>query len=99
MSRTYHVLIVCADGAATSTMALVALREGFEDKGLSVDLSQGRVADIALTVEHGNYDAIISTAGTDLDLPRDIPIFSGIPFLTGIGKEQLLEEIIKTVQK
>ena len=93
MSQTIKGLVLCADGAATSTIALVALREAFEEMGVPVDLSQGRVADAAMTVESGNYDFIVSTAGVDLDIREDVPIFSGVPFLTGVGKDQFLDQL------
>lgn len=34
---------------------------------------------------------MISTAGTDLDV--NIPVISGVPFLTGIGKDQVFTQI------
>ncbi|MDV2887506.1 hypothetical protein RYX45_20205 [Alkalihalophilus pseudofirmus] len=93
MKKTVKVLVLCADGVATSTIALVALREAFEDMDIPAEFHQGRVADVAHTIEHGGFDVIISTAGTELDIDADIPLFSGVPFLTGIGREQILEEI------
>ncbi|XJZ28246.1 histidine kinase [Bacillota bacterium Lsc_1132] len=93
MSKGVKVLVLCADGVATSTIALVALREAFEDMDVPAEFSQGRVADTAMTIENGDYDVIISTAGTELDINSDIPIFSGVPFLTGIGKEEAIERI------
>jgi PTS system, Lactose/Cellobiose specific IIB subunit. len=99
LSKTLNFLVVCADGAATSTVAIVAVREAFEEMGYTVNFTQGRVADVELTVEHGNFDAIISTAGTNFDLKKDIPVFNGVPFLTGIGKEALIEQIVEAVTK
>jgi len=93
MSKSVNVLVLCADGVATSTIALVALREAFEEMDIPADFSQGRVADAHHTVENGQYDFIISTAGTVLDVEADIPILSGVPFLTGIGREQAFETI------
>lgn len=42
---------------------------------------------------------MISTAGTDLDV--NIPVISGVPFLTGIGKDQVLLKfkILLTIKK
>lgn len=96
---TVKVLVLCADGVATSTIALVALREAFEEMDIQADFSQGRVADAAMTIEAGDFDFIISTAGTELDIESDIPILSGVPFLTGIGREQAFEQIEEIINK
>ena len=45
MGKSIKVMILCADGVATSTIALVALREAFEDAGMIADYTQGRVVD------------------------------------------------------
>lgn len=90
-----RVMVVCADGVATSTMVLVTLRDAFEDAGINADFVQGRVLDADSMAKNGKYDFIISTAGTNLDLETNIPIFSGVPFLTGIGKDDLLEKIMQ----
>lgn len=91
-------LVVCADGVATSTIVLVALREGLEDMGIEADFAQGRVLDAGRTTKEGNFDFVISTAGTDLE-DVNIPIISGVPLLTGIGKDQVFEQIKNIVDK
>lgn len=91
-------LVVCADGVATSTIVLVALREGLEDMGIEADLAQGRVLDAGRTAKSGNFDFIISNAGTNLE-DVDVPIISGVPLLTGIGKDQVFEQIKDIIDK
>ncbi len=91
-------LVVCADGVATSTIVLVALREGLEDMRVEADLQQGRVLDAGRTTKDGNFDFVISTAGTALE-DVNIPIISGVPLLTGIGKDQVFEQIKEIVNK
>lgn len=93
MAKSIKGLVLCADGVATSTIVLVALRDACEDAGIIADFVQGRVVDVASTIRSGDYDVIVSNAGTDLDVDTDIPIFSGVPFLTGIGKDEVIEQI------
>lgn len=94
MSKQAKVLVLCADGVATSTMVLVSIRETFEEMGVEADLDQGRVTDAASMVQNNKYDFVISTAGTDLDgIPEDLPLLSGVPLLTGVGRDQAFEEI------
>jgi PTS system galactitol-specific IIB component len=81
-------------------MALTSLREALEDNNIFADLQQGRITDVlsgSINVE--NYDLIVSTVGTDIDIPnKKIPIFSGVPFLTGVGKSKVIEDIIKVLK-
>lgn len=99
MASGIKVLILCADGVATSTIALVALRDALEDAGIMADYSQGRVVDAEHTLKGGNFDIVVSTAGTDLDVETTVPIFSGVPFLTGVGKEEVIEQIREIINK
>lgn len=94
-----RALVVCADGVATSTIVLVSLREGLEERGVQGEFVQGRVLDVDRTVKSTHFDFVISTAGTCLDVDVDIPIISGIPFLTGVGKEQTFDQIMDIVNK
>ncbi|WP_427112279.1 hypothetical protein [Megasphaera sueciensis] len=93
MTKSLKGLVLCADGVATSTIVLVSIREACEEAGIQANFQQGRIADVQATIENGNYDVIVSNAGTDLDLPKKVPIFNGVPFLTGIGKEEVMEQI------
>lgn len=97
--REAKVLVVCADGVATSTVVLVTLREFLEERGIHSIFHQGRVLDANRTIKGENFDFIVSTAGTSLDIDADIPIISGVPFLTGIGKEEAFEQIINIINQ
>ena len=96
--KRVNVLVVCADGVATSSIVLVSLREALEDMDVEAEFTQGRVLDVTRTVKGGNFDFVVSTAGVALD-DTDIPVISGIPFLTGIGKEQVFEQIKDIIDK
>ncbi|MDI3529393.1 MAG: galactitol system component [Thermoanaerobacter sp.] len=95
-NKNVRALVVCADGVATSTIVLVSLREALEEEGIHTEFVQGRVIDAERMVKNGNFDFIISTAGTDLDV--DIPVISGVPLLTGIGKDQIFNQIQNIVE-
>lgn len=96
--KRINVLVVCADGVATSSIVLVSLREALEDMDVEAEFTQGRVLDVTRTVKGGNFDFVVSTAGVALD-DTDIPVISGIPFLTGICKEQVFEQIKDIIDK
>lgn len=89
-----NILVVCGNGAATSTMVLQTLKEMFEEKNIPVDLAQKKVQEVNELIKDDFYDMVVSTSGTDFTNPNNIPVFSGVPLLTGIGKEQMLDDVV-----
>lgn len=89
-----NILVVCGNGAATSTMVLQTLKEMFDEKHMLVELAQKKVQEVNDLIKDDYYDMVVSTSGTDFTNPNNIPVFSGVPILTGIGKEQMLEEVV-----
>ncbi|ADD01483.1 phosphotransferase system lactose/cellobiose-specific IIB subunit [Thermoanaerobacter italicus Ab9] len=96
-NKKVRVLVVCADGVATSTVVFVSLREELEKRGIKAEFVQGRVMDVERMTKDGNFDFVVSTAGTSLDV--EIPVISGVPFLTGIGREQVFNQILEIINK
>ncbi|MCB7320162.1 PTS sugar transporter subunit IIB [Lacrimispora sp. 210928-DFI.3.58] len=88
------IIVACASGIATSGMVANKLSGMLADRGYG---SKARVdsADIK------NLDALINSYDIYITLTPivasgyDIPTFSGIPFLTGVGAEEILEQIIE----
>jgi len=97
-NRTVRVLVVCADGAATSTVVSVRLREYFENKGLRAEVVQGRVVDAKTIVENSKFDLVVSTAGSNLGI-TNVPVLNGVPLLTGIGKDQFYTQLDRIIQQ
>ena len=95
MSKHLNVLVLCANGAATSTIALASLKEAFEDNNLSASFTQKRVVEGAEALKNSHFDVVISTAGMDFAEGTTVPILSGVPFLTGIGKDEVIKQIIE----
>lgn len=99
MAKHLNVLVLCANGAATSTIALASLKEAFEDNKLNASFTQKRVVEGAEALKSNHFDVVISTAGMDFAQGSNVPILSGVPFLTGIGKEAIIKKIIEIANK
>ncbi|WP_373897371.1 PTS sugar transporter subunit IIB [Haloimpatiens sp. FM7315] len=86
------VLIACGAGIATSTVALHKLKAQLEERGLisQVSLSQCTVIELAGKAE--DYDLVITTTNFSQKLP--VPIVKGLSFITGIGMNKTVEEVI-----
>ena len=87
------ILVACGTGIVTSTMAADKLKKELEKKGKTskITISQCKVAE--LNSKASGYDLIIST--TQVSDKIQIPVVSGLPFLTGIGVDKAVNEVIE----
>ncbi len=91
VKRTYRIVVACGTGIATSTHVALKLKEMLAERGKDrVEIVQCRVPEIPAYAE--DADAVVSTAQVPYEL--SVPVFtSAIAFLTGIGMEELVDEI------
>lgn len=88
------IIVACGSGIATSGMVATKINNMLEDRGYA-GKAHAETADIK------NFDSFIQNCDIYVNItplvPLDcnIPTFSGIPFLTGVGAEEVIEQIIK----
>lgn len=88
------VWVVCATGVATSTMVRLRVEQYLADEGIPAVVTQYRVSE--LSADRVDADVIVSTTGMPDEFSRAAPVINGVPFLTGIGEDAVLEQL-KTV--
>jgi len=87
-----RVLVCCGTGIATSVQVSHKLQRMLKERGVSATMSECRAIDLQIRAEAVKPQVIVST--THVKLPgKDIPIYSGVPFLTGIGADALADQI------
>ena len=91
--RKYRIGVVCGAGMATSSVIATKLREELSKKGLDVDIITLKAVDASSSAK--NLDLIVTS--TLLEADFGIPIIRGISLLTGIGEEETIDEIYKTL--
>lgn len=96
MAEKKRILVACGTGMATSTAAAESLREGLEDQGINVEISQCKISELNSQVDSFQPHVIVTTAKISDDY--GIPVFSGQPFLTGVGEEEVIDDIAETVK-
>lgn len=92
MAKT--ILVACGTGIATSTMVAVTLAEALKERGIVVDTRQCLAAEISSQLS--GVDLIVSTTPVPDNL--GVPVIQTLAFLTGIGKEEVLQEIVSHLQ-
>lgn len=92
-----RIICICGSGVAGANIIMYKLREGFEKTGIPVQLVTAGISQTAGMVGSGQADMIVSTS--TMTQYEGIPYFQAIPFYTGEGEEELLEEIIISARK
>lgn len=86
------ILVACGTGICTSTIAVNKLKAGLEKLGKlkEVTISQCKVAEVASKAPE--YDLIVCT--TQVPSSVKTPVINGLPFLTGVGVDKLIEDVV-----
>jgi PTS system galactitol-specific IIB component len=89
MAKT--VIVSCGTGIATSTVVAKSIEEACKAAGINVVTKQCKAAEIQVLIDQG-ADLIVTT--TQMRFDPGIPVIRGLAFLTGIGKDKILDEIL-----
>ncbi len=86
------ILTACGVGYASSTIIAERLKDLLERNGLTdqVRIAQGTLNEIPNLLD--SVDVIVTSSMVSGQYP--IPVFSGVPFLSGIGMEELENKIL-----
>lgn len=91
--RNFKILSVCGTGVATSTVAAKKTKELLAKKGINVDVIECKVTEVTVRVEAVKPDVILHTTPVTDKEAKGIKKFLGLPFLTGIGMDALVDQI------
>ena len=84
------IMVICGTGVATSTIAVRRIKEWLVENHISnVEILQSRVIDQQNKLD--DYDVVVSTT----ILKEQEKVLSGIPLLTGVGKDEFYAELKK----
>jgi PTS system galactitol-specific IIB component len=81
--RTLKILVACASGIATSTLAAAVVQEVLDEAGIDCGIIKGTMLDIPTQAR--NVDLVLTTGKYSEPCPT--PIMSITPFITGINEE------------
>ncbi len=86
-----RILVCCGAGVATSTMVAVRLQEMLGAKGIDAVCEHCKVMEVAGMADR--FDLLVSNVAMEHDV--GIPVVMGLPFITGVGREKALEEVME----
>ncbi|MBL1229100.1 PTS sugar transporter subunit IIB [Enterococcus sp. BWB1-3] len=92
-----RIYVCCGSGIATSTVIAKKVKEALDNNGIPYTLDQCTVQQISSKVATLKPDLIVSSAQITTDV-KDVPIVMGRSFLTGIKKQETIDEIISILK-
>jgi len=90
-----RILVACGTAIATSTVVAKGIEEALKERGIQVITRQCKASEVRSLA--GDADLIVTTTPVPSDL--GVPVIQTLAFLTGIGKEDVIEQIIQELQK
>ena len=93
------VIVACGTGICTSTTAAVDIRKGLKEKGYDVEVSQCKIQELKSKIESLGKALKVIVATTPAPSDLKVPVISGVAFLTGIGKDSIIDQITTHLEK
>jgi PTS system galactitol-specific IIB component len=97
MNDRKRVLVACGTSIATATVVAQKVKEIAKEAGLTVDVLQCKAAEIRGRIATFNPHFVVATTPVPKDL--GLPVFGGIPFLSGVGMDELKAQIIEALER
>jgi len=95
MNKPTIILVMCGSSVATSAVAAFKIEEEAKKRNVEVLIKKGKVSDTDTLVEMYKPDFIVATA--QIKEREDVKVFSGVPLISGIGQEKLLDDIFAAI--
>ncbi|MCL4296697.1 MAG: PTS sugar transporter subunit IIB [Anaerolineae bacterium] len=97
MNGDKRILVACGTSIATATVVAEKLKEIAKEAGVRVNVVQCKAAEVRGRIATFNPHVIVATTPVPKDL--GIPVFNGVPFLSGLGMDQLKAQIVEALKK
>lgn len=97
MSKALRIFTVCGSGTVTSSMIALRVQEILEGEGIDAKVTETSVRQIKGYDESGLVDMIVTSS--PLPDKVSVPVVKGLAFLTGMGEEECIQEVIDTAKK
>ncbi|HDJ66449.1 MAG TPA: PTS galactitol transporter subunit IIB [Nitrososphaeria archaeon] len=91
------VIVSCGTAIATATYVASKIKEIAEENGIKVEITQCKAAEVNYYISMlGKVDLIVTTTPVNV---QGIPVVNGVPFLSGVGVEQVKKKIVDILKK
>jgi PTS system galactitol-specific IIB component len=88
------ILVACGTAVATSTVVAKSIEEILRDRGIDVVTRQCKASEVSSMLS--GVSLVVTT--TPLQGNLGVPVIQTLAFLTGMGKEAVIEQIIQALK-
>jgi PTS system galactitol-specific IIB component len=104
LETSYRVLVITGVGTGgwTSKIAGERIREQLVKKGFKkVEVKLSRIDETRSLAESWKPDFVVTIIGRDQDLglKKEVPVFIGVPFVSAVGMEPVLDQMVEVLKK
>ena len=89
------IAVICGASIVTSTIIADKLKRLLDEQNVKAEISKGLTSEADKLAK--NADLIVTTAFLRTDY--GIPVVNGVSFLTGVGVEKTIEQILEILTK
>lgn len=89
------VIVACGGAVATSTVAANAIVDLAKENGIDIEIAQIRISEIESNLP---ADLIVTTSKVKRDF-GEVPLITGMPFISGIGVDKTKAKILDVLKK
>lgn len=86
-----RVIVACGGAVATSTVAANKIVDFCGKNGIDVEIVQCRISEIKSNLS--GVSLVVPTSRVKQDF--GVPVVSGMPFISGVGEEELEQKILQ----
>ena len=94
--KKIRVLSVCGSGVLSSTMVAQKLGEALKEHGYGLETTEVTNGQIRTALAGGDYDCICYASPVREQF--DIPCINAIGLLTGVGEEEVIEQVLEVAR-
>ncbi|MDU7506390.1 MAG: PTS sugar transporter subunit IIB [Clostridia bacterium] len=87
------VLVCCGTGVATSVQVSNKIKDLLKQRGIKAEVAECKAVELPSRVSSYRPDLVVSTTQVNESMV-DARVFPGLPFLTGIGVDAAMDEIV-----
>lgn len=89
-----RIVVACGSGVATSEMVALKIRRLLSDAGVEAEVCAVEMADLDDAL--AGADVFVPVVRTEQDY--DVPVVSGVAFLTGMNQDEELAKLIDLIR-
>jgi len=93
--REIRILVACGTAIATATLVATKIEDWFRKMNIPISVARCKTFEVGGKVQVFKPDLIVANTPVSERDAKGIPIVNGFPFITGIGEEEAVNQILK----